>query len=274
MANIVELRDARKVYDLGAVQVHALRGIDLAIAEGDFTAIMGASGSGKSTLLNVLGCLDRSTGGEYVLDGERVDRLDDERLAACRRRKLGFVFQSFNLLSRATALENVELPMVYLGINRRERIRRARSALETVGLADRMDHLPSQLSGGQQQRVALARALVTRPRLLLADEPTGNLDSKTAEEVLELFIRLQKDAHLTVVMVTHDTDIAALARRIVILHDGIIVHDQVSPLLGGPSIPHIKTVAARVDRGASVPLDGASARAPAAPHAEKTPWTP
>jgi putative ABC transport system ATP-binding protein len=261
---IVELHDACKVYDLGTVQVHALRGVDLAVAEGEFTAIMGASGSGKSTLLNILGCLDQPTGGTYLLDGQRVDQLNDEDLAACRRNKLGFVFQSFNLLHRATSLENVELPMVYLGISRRERIRRAQAALETVGLADRMDHVPAQLSGGQQQRVALARALVSRPRLLLADEPTGNLDSKTAEDVLELFIRLQKDTSLTVVMVTHDTDIAECAHRIVILHDGLIVHDQVSPALGGPPIPHIKTVAAKIDGGSEHP-PGARATVSAEP---------
>ena len=274
MRNIVALRGVRKVYDLGAVQVHALRGIDLAVAEGEFTAIMGASGSGKSTLLNVLGCLDQATGGEYLLDGEPVDQLDEEQLATCRRTRLGFVFQSFNLLHRSTSLENVELPMVYLGISRRERLRRARAALETVGLADRMEHLPAQLSGGQQQRVALARALVARPRLLLADEPTGNLDSKTAEDVLDLFIRLQREARLTVVMVTHDTDIAALAHRVVILHDGLVVHDQVSPSLGGPPIPHIKTVSAKAEPPAQTLFDAI----PSGPHAalvqEARPWNP
>ncbi len=269
MANIVELHEARKVYDLGAVQVHALRGVDLAVAEGEFAAIMGASGSGKSTLLNILGCLDQATGGTYVLDGERVERLSEERLAACRRTKLGFVFQSFNLLHRCTSLENVELPMIYLGIRRRERLRRAQAAMETVGLADRMDHLPAQLSGGQQQRVALARALVTRPKLLLADEPTGNLDSKTAEDVLDLFARLQREARLTVVMVTHDPDIAALAHRVVILHDGVIVHDQASPSRGGPPIPHIKTVAARGESSSAGPAGAGGAGSQ-----ERPSWTP
>ena len=229
---------------MGEVQVHALRDVDLTVADGEFTAIMGASGSGKSTLLNVVGCLDRSTGGTYLLDSRRVDDLNEEELAWCRRTKLGFMFQSFNLLHRSTALENVELPMVYLGISRRERTRRARAALETVGLSDRLDHMPWQLSGGQQQRVALARALVTRPRLLLADEPTGNLDSKTAAEVLDLLARLHREEHLTVMLVSHDEDIAARARRIVILHDGFVIHDQASPSCGGPPIPAIKALTA------------------------------
>lgn len=247
MSQIVELREIHKTYQMEAVQVDALRGVDLVLREGDFVAIMGASGSGKSTLLNVLGCLDQASGGVYLLDGDRVDSLNEEQLAACRREKLGFVFQSFNLLHRATSLENVELPMVYQGIRQRERTQRARRALEIVGLADRMDHMPTQLSGGQQQRVALARALATQPRLLLADEPTGNLDSKTAEEVLKLFIRLQAEENLTVAMVTHDADVAACAHRIVILHDGVVVHDQISPSRGGPPIPHIRSVAARFD---------------------------
>jgi putative ABC transport system ATP-binding protein len=239
---VVELNDIRKIYQMGTNEVHALRGLDLSIADGEFVAIMGASGSGKSTLLNVLGCLDKPTSGLYLLDGQRVDRMDDEQLAAVRRTRLGFVFQSFNLLYRSTALENVELPMVYLGIPRRERIRRARAALETVGLADRMDHMPTQLSGGQQQRVALARALVARPKLLLADEPTGNLDSRTSEEVLELLTRLQRDERLTMIMVTHDPDIAAFAHRVVILYDGRVIYNKPSPHCGGPEIPHVKTV--------------------------------
>ncbi len=164
MANVVELQDIRKVYRMGANEVHALRGIDLAVADGEFVAVMGASGSGKSTLLNILGCLDKPTGGLYLLNGQRVDRMDDEQLATVRRTRLGFVFQSFNLLYRSTSLENVELPMVYMGIPRRQRVRRAAAALETVGLTERMDHMPTQLSGGQQQRVALARALVTQPK--------------------------------------------------------------------------------------------------------------
>ncbi len=258
MANVVELQDIRKVYQMGATEVHALRGIELAIAEGEFVAIMGASGSGKSTLLNVLGCLDKPTAGLYLLDGQRVDRMDDEQLAAARRTRLGFVFQSFNLLYRSTSLENVELPMVYMGIPRRERIRRAASALQTVGLSDRMDHMPTQLSGGQQQRVALARALVSRPKLLLADEPTGNLDSRTSEEVLELLTRLQQEGSLTMIMVTHDPDIAAYAHRVVILYDGRVIYDRPSPGRGGPEIPHIKTVGLAGKAGQPVrPREGA-----------------
>ncbi|MBN1342388.1 MAG: ABC transporter ATP-binding protein [Phycisphaerae bacterium] len=245
---MVELESVHKVYDMGAVHVPALRGIDLTITEGQFTAIMGASGSGKSTLLNILGCLDPATEGIYRLDGQRVDRLDEVELARCRRSKLGFVFQTFNLLHSDTSLENVELPMVYLGIGRRERRRRARAALETVGLADRTEHMPWQLSGGQQQRVALARALANQPRLLLADEPTGNLDSKTSEEMLDLLVRLHAAGGLTVALVTHDPDIAAYAHRVVILHDGLVVHDQPSPAKGGPAIPHIKTIAAAAER--------------------------
>ncbi len=245
---MVELRDARKVYDMGTVQVHALRGIDLTIAEGEFTAIMGASGSGKSTLLNVLGCLDKPTAGAYLLDGFRVDAMNEEDLARTRRTKLGFVFQSFNLLRRSNALENVELPMVYLGISRGERLKRARAALETVGLADRMDHTPQQLSGGQQQRVAFARALVTRPRVLLADEPTGNLDSKTSAEMLDLLGRIHAAGAITVILVTHDIDVAACAHRLVVLHDGRVAHDQVTPLKGGPPIPNIRSIAAKAEQ--------------------------
>lgn len=238
-----QLQDIRRIYQMGSNRVHALRGIDLDVAEGEFLAIMGASGSGKSTLLNVLGCLDKPTGGTYILDSQPVDRMSEDDLAAVRRTRLGFVFQSFNLLSRSTALENVELPMVYLGIPRRQRIQRARAALETVGLANRMNHMPTQLSGGQQQRVALARALVTRPRLLLADEPTGNLDSHTGAEMMDLLAHLQRQHHLTMIMVTHDPDIAAFAHRVVILHDGRIVYNRLSPSWGGPPIPHFKTIA-------------------------------
>jgi putative ABC transport system ATP-binding protein len=242
MKPIVELIDLHKTYDMGEVQVHALCGVNLTIREGEFAAIMGASGSGKSTMLNVLGCLDQPTGGRYILDGQPVEDLDEEELARCRRTKLGFVFQNFNLLHRSTALENIELPLVYLGISLRERYRRCKSVLEIVGLADRMNHMPWQLSGGQQQRVALARALVSQPRLLLADEPTGNLDSRTAAEVLDLISRLHREEALTVILVTHDAEIASRAHRIVILHDGLVVHDQPSPLCGGPPIPRIKSL--------------------------------
>lgn len=255
---IVELVDVHKVYDMGEVKVHALRGISLSIMEGEFTAIMGASGSGKSTLLNVLGCLDQVTSGRYILDGQPVDDLSEDELAWCRRTKLGFVFQNFNLLHRSTALENIELPLVYLGVGVRERYRRARAVLETVGLADRINHMPWQLSGGQQQRAALARALVSRPRLLLADEPTGNLDSRTAAEVLDLIGRLHRDEALTVVLVTHDAEIASRAHRIVMLHDGVIVHDQPSPRVGGPPIPPIKSLGAPTD---SEPVASAWGRA-------------
>ncbi|NLE61940.1 MAG: ABC transporter ATP-binding protein [Planctomycetes bacterium] len=243
MKPIVELVDVDKVYDMGEVRVDALCGVNLTIREGEFVAIMGASGSGKSTMLNVLGCLDQPTRGRYILDGQAVDDLDEEELARCRRTKLGFVFQNFNLLHRSTALENIELPLVYLGIGVRERYRRAKDVLEVVGLADRIHHMPWQLSGGQQQRVALARALVSNPRLLLADEPTGNLDSRTAAEVLELLARLHREESLTVILVTHDAEIASRAHRIVMLHDGAVVHDQPSPLCGGPPIPAIKSLA-------------------------------
>jgi putative ABC transport system ATP-binding protein len=242
MSLIVQLKKITKQYDMGEVKVHALRGLDLEIQPREFAAIMGASGSGKSTLLNVLGCLDQSTGGEYFLDDEQVDHLDEEALAACRRRKLGFVFQSFNLLHRSTALENVELPLVYLGVPPRERAKRAREALQITGLGDRIHHMPWQLSGGQQQRVALARAIVSRPKLLLADEPTGNLDSRTAAEMLDLITRLHQEEELTIILVTHDASIAERAHRVVILQDGLVLHDQACPQCGGPPIPPIQTL--------------------------------
>jgi len=243
MKNVIRLTGVHKIYDMEVIQVHALRGVDLTVGRGEFTAIMGASGSGKSTLLNILGCLDTVTEGTYQLDDQTVNKMDEEQLARCRADRLGFVFQSFNLLHRATSLENVELPLVYQGISRRDRLKRAREALGIVGLADRMDHMPYQLSGGQQQRVALARALVTRPSMLLADEPTGNLDSQTAQEVLELLLRLHDQEDLTVVMVTHDADIAAFARRVVILRDGEVAYDQATPAGGGPAIPHVRSLA-------------------------------
>ena len=248
MKPLVELSDVCKVYDMGAVRVHALRGVDLTIGDGEFTAVMGASGSGKSTLLNIVGCLDRPTQGEFRFDGQRMDSADELEWAHCRGAKIGFVFQNFNLLSGSSALENVELPLVYRGIARRERLLRARAALETVGLGDRMEHRPWQLSGGQQQRAALARALVTRPRLLLADEPTGNLDSKTSEEMLELLGRLHRDEQFTIILVTHDADVAALCRRVLILHDGQVVYDRPGPAAGGPAIPPIKSLAASLEQ--------------------------
>ncbi len=226
MPPVVQLTDIHKVYDSGEVKVHAVRGVSLAIHRGEFIAIMGASGSGKSTLMNTLGCLDRPTQGTYLLDGIDISRLDRNELADLRNEKLGFVFQGFNLLARTTALENVELPMLY-GRHRgrsREMRDRALQALDIVGLSDRAGHFPSQLSGGQQQRVAIARALVNQPQVLLADEPTGNLDSKTSVEVMGVFQQLNEQG-ITIVMVTHELDIARFCRRNVIMRDGRIVSD-------------------------------------------------
>jgi putative ABC transport system ATP-binding protein len=216
---IIDLTDATRTYDLGRVQVHALAGASLTVDEGEFVAIIGPSGSGKSTLMNILGCLDRPTSGTYVLDGTPVEELDDDGLAFVRSRMIGFVFQSYNLLPRTAALENVATPLLYQGVPKRERLARARAALERMGLGDRLDHEPSELSGGQQQRVAIARALVTEPRLILADEPTGNLDSHTGEEVLGLFHELN-DTGVTIVLITHDADVAVRATRQVHVLDG------------------------------------------------------
>ncbi|HZH04957.1 MAG TPA: ABC transporter ATP-binding protein [Myxococcaceae bacterium] len=222
---LIALEGVRKRYTLGDSTVHALRGVTLDIARGEFVAIMGASGSGKSTLMNVLGCLDKPTEGHYRLAGREVSRLDRDALARVRNRTLGFVFQSFNLLSRTSALENVELPLVYSGVPRRERRERAAAALERVGLGERMDHAPNQLSGGQQQRVAIARALVNRPQLVLGDEPTGNLDSRTSIEVLALFQELGRSG-ITVVLVTHEPDIAQYAARVLKVRDGRVISDE------------------------------------------------
>lgn len=222
---IIELNHVHKIYDTGIIQVHALRGISLQIRRGEFVAIMGASGSGKSTMMNILGCLDRPTRGHYFLDAIDVGSLNKNQLAAIRNAKIGFVFQGFNLLSRTTAFENVELPMLYAGLDNTERTNRARAALAAVGLADREQNLPNQLSGGQQQRVAIARALVNRPAIILADEPTGNLDSRTAIEVMEIFQRLNEEQNLTIVLVTHENDIAQYAKRIVLFRDGRIKRD-------------------------------------------------
>jgi putative ABC transport system ATP-binding protein len=213
-----------KVYALGSEELRALDDVSLTVEQGEFLAIMGASGSGKSTLMNVLGCLDRATSGSYQLAGRDVARLGRGELAEIRNELVGFVFQSFNLLSRTSALENVELPLVYAGLSRRERAARARAALDRVGLTDRARHHPAQLSGGQQQRVAIARAIVNRPRLLLADEPTGNLDSKTSASVMALFQQLSSDG-LTIVFVTHEPDVARYASRVVVMRDGRIVSD-------------------------------------------------
>ena len=228
MPPVVQIEEIHKIYDSGEVPVHAVRGVSLDIHKGEFVALMGASGSGKSTLMNLLGCLDRPTRGRYLLDGTDVSLLDKNELADLRNQKLGFVFQGFNLLARTTALENVELPMLY-GRHRRNSSReikdRAMECLEAVGLANRSEHFPNQLSGGQQQRVAIARALVNNPQVLLADEPTGNLDSKTSVEVMGVFQKLN-DAGITLVMVTHELDIAHYCRRNLILRDGVVVRDE------------------------------------------------
>ena len=224
---VIQLEDFRKTYLTGEVQVHAVRGVTLAIQPGEFVAIMGASGSGKSTMMNTLGCLDRPTAGRFLLDGVNVIDLNRDELADLRNRKIGFVFQGFNLLSRTSALENVELPMLYTrpAPSSREQRDRAMNALTLVGLGDRYDHTSSQLSGGQQQRVAIARALVNDPKLLLADEPTGNLDSRTGIEIMGIFQRLNEQG-MTVAMVTHELDIARYCRRVVVMRDGLIRSDE------------------------------------------------
>ena len=221
----IHVVDVHKIYAMGETQVHALRGVSLDVESGGFVAIMGASGSGKSTLMNILGCLDRPTSGRYILDGTDVSRLSKRALAHIRNQKLGFVFQGFNLLPRTTALENVQLPAIYAPITKPERIARATYALALVGLADRAHHFPSQMSGGQQQRVAIARALVNRPSILLADEPTGNLDSRTSVEIMSVLQELNEHG-LTIVLVTHEPDIAHFAKRVVVFRDGKIRKDE------------------------------------------------
>ena len=223
---MIEIRELRKIYDLGAVKVEALAGVNVNILENDYVAIMGPSGSGKSTLMNLIGCLDTATSGEYFLAGERVAGLSDKQLAEIRNRRIGFVFQTFNLLPRASALQNVELPLVYAGESPSERRRRAREALEAVGLGDSMKHKPNEMSGGQRQRVAIARALVTNPAIILADEPTGNLDSKTGNEIMLLLETIYEKGN-TIILVTHEEDIARHAHRIVRLRDGLIESDEV-----------------------------------------------
>src|SRR4030081_528197 len=222
---VIRVEDAHKYYELGETRVHALRGVSVEIQRGEFVVIMGASGSGKSTFMNTLGCLDRLSSGRYLLEGIDVSEHDKKALALIRNQRIGFVFQGFNLLSRTTALENTELPTLYTKIDKKEREKRAAEALAMVGLADRAGHFPSQMSGGQQQRVAIARALVNRPSILLADEPTGNLDSRTSVEIMEIFEHLASSGQ-TVIMVTHEPDIASHARRVVVLRDGLIASDD------------------------------------------------
>jgi putative ABC transport system ATP-binding protein len=224
--NVLHVEELHKYYQMGENRVHALRGVNLEIKRGEFVAIMGASGSGKSTFMNILGCLDKPSSGRYLLEGTDVADLDKTQLAGIRNRKIGFVFQGFNLLSRTTALENTELPTLYARIDKEQRRERALESLRLVGLSDRTDHFPSQLSGGQQQRVAIARALVNRPSILLADEPTGNLDSHTSVEVMEIFQTLNNKG-LTIILVTHETDIANFARRSIVFRDGTVRRDEI-----------------------------------------------
>ena len=223
---LITAQDISKVYKLGDIDVNALCDVSLGIERGEFIAVMGPSGSGKSTFMNILGCLDKPTSGRYLLEGVDVGRLSRDELAAIRNKKIGFVFQGFNLLPRTSALENVELPMLYNGLPAKERRQKAIEALKTVGLEERANHHPSQLSGGQQQRVAIARALVNDAAIILADEPTGNLDTKTSAEIMELFVRLNKGSAITVILVTHESDIAAYSRRVIRFLDGRVIRDE------------------------------------------------
>ena len=222
---VIQAKELTKIYQMGEVEVRALSGVSLQIGRGEVVAIMGPSGSGKSTLMNILGCLDRPTGGEYTLDGELVSTLNDDQLAGIRNRKVGFVFQSFNLLSRTTALANVELPLRYAGLVEKRK-EKARLALDAVGLSDRMTHRPTELSGGQQQRVAIARALVNEPAIIMADEPTGNLDSKVGQEIMSLLLTLNQERGTTLIIVTHDPAVARQTRRIIRLIDGLVESDK------------------------------------------------
>jgi putative ABC transport system ATP-binding protein len=228
MSELIRVKELCKTYRMGDVEVPALRGVNLAIRRGEFVAVMGSSGSGKSTFMNILGCLDRPSSGKYFLDGDEVGSLTADQWADIRNQRIGFVFQGFNLLARTTALENVELPMMYNGCSGKQRHQRAVEVLGLVGLDDRLDHTPNRLSGGQQQRVAIARALVNRPSLILADEPTGNLDSATSAEIMKLFQTLNRDQGITIVLVTHELDIAEYARRQIHFKDGSVVSDQMT----------------------------------------------
>ena len=223
---LVELKDIHKSFKLGSESIEILHGIDLTVDRGEFVAMMGPSGSGKSTTMNILGCLDKPTSGQYFLDGKDVSKLNRDQLAAIRNSTIGFVFQGFNLLQRTSALENVELPMLYAGIGAKERHRRAKEALVRMGLEERLNHEPSQLSGGQQQRVAIARGIVNRAPILMADEPTGNLDSKTSDEIMRLFQKLNDEEGITIILVTHEPDVAAFAKRQLLFRDGMILEDK------------------------------------------------
>ncbi len=235
---VIELRHIIKTYRMGEIEVHALRGVSLTVERGDFVAIMGASGSGKSTMMNIIGCLDVPTRGRYWLDGVDVRQLDEAALARIRNRKIGFVFQSFNLIPRTTALANVELPMVYAGVGAKERAQRATAALRAVGLGERLHHFPNEMSGGQQQRAAVARAIATNPALILADEPTGNLDTLSSLDIMQVFSQLNSERR-TVVLITHEDDIASYAKRIVRLRDGLVISDERSALVAGPPPRHL-----------------------------------
>ena len=225
MSTLIELKDIMKTYVMGDNIVHALNHVDVTIDYGEFTAIMGASGSGKSTMMNILGCLDRPTSGEYYLDGKEIAGYNDDELAHTRNAKIGFVFQNFNLLSKLTAQANVALPLIYAGVSEEERMERAKRALEAVGLGDRLDHKPMEMSGGQRQRVAIARALINDPPVIMADEPTGNLDTKSSYEIMEIFKKMNEQGK-TVIMVTHEPDIAAYTKRILVMRDGKLVSDE------------------------------------------------